>query len=209
MVIFTAIVTVGMLTSVALAGGTSAVVQAEYERLSHEMARMAERHIWTGVERRYVELEALNVQLSQGDYTSGAYSAMDIGDVHAAYRRLEAASKLSDSKEITDWMTDIDAHFGYVELVAARGDKGELTVTEMPFDLTQRKSIEFATQKVTEEGTFSGLLPRGEYQFCQQAFTVQPGISFRLEVSPAMRREGLVEPVILYRDEEGNPVNTP
>jgi hypothetical protein len=73
----------------------------------------------------------------------------------------------------------------------------------MPFDVNQRKAVEVATFTVGDDGSFIGLIPKGNYVFAGQPFSVEPGVSVRIEVSPRVRRQGLIDPVIIYRDTPG------
>jgi hypothetical protein len=185
------------------------VAEAEHERLSEEMKQLAERRVWSGVERNYQELVALGVPLTLEDYLQGAYAARELGQVKAVHERLTAAAKLKPRKDVVDWLWDIDNNYGVVELVATTGRHAELSAAEMPFDPNQRKCVEQAIERARDDNTFVGMLPKGEYTFAGQKFTVEAGLSVRIEVSPKQRRQGLVEPVIIYRDEMGNPTSTP
>ena len=79
----------------------------------------------------------------------------------------------------------------------------ELTVATPPFDPNQRKALDAAVRMAKQDGVFDGMLPKGDYVFAGQKFSVEPGISVRIEVSPRMRRQGLIDPVILYRELPG------
>jgi hypothetical protein len=179
------------------------VVQAEHERLADEMETLVARQIWSGVERKYREMEKLEIQLTQQDHLHGAYAARELGDMARVYERLKKAAEVDPTKEIIDWLWEIDSNYGHVELVTVPNRSTELTITEMPFDTCQRKAVEIAVSAAHEDGTFTGLIPRGSYTFAGQAFTIEPGVSVRIEVSPRVRRQGVIEPVIIYRDTPG------
>ena len=70
----------------------------------------------------------------------------------------------------------------------------------MPLDPNRRVAVQAAIETCANEGKFNGLLPKGEYEFVGQSFKVDPGVTVRVEVSPKMRRQGLVEPTIIYRE---------
>ena len=80
---------------------------------------------------------------------------------------------------------------------------------ELPFDTAQRKAVEIAIEEAKDEGTFTGLIPKGSYTFAGQPFMVEPGISVRIEVSPRVRRQGVIQPVIIYRDTPGSMATDP
>jgi hypothetical protein len=184
------------------------VNDAEHDRIADEMEKLAQRQIWSGVERKYEDLVKLNCKLTEEDYLHGAYAARELGDVMAAYARLKAAAKINGTKEIVDWLWDIDNNYGQVELVSVPARSAVLDGGELPFDPNKRKAVEAAIKSSKIDGIFVGMLPKGEYSFAGQRFTVEPGISVRIEVSPKMRRQGLIDPVIVYREMPGSVVGT-
>jgi hypothetical protein len=179
--------------------------KAERDRLLDEMEKLAKRAIWEGVEKKYRELERLGVPLEEKDHLAGAYASRELGDVGSTHERLWKALKAAkkEPKQVVDWLWDIDNHYGHVELVSIPPRGASLKATEMPFDPYQRKAVERAIESVEADGIFVGLLPEGSYDFSSQAFTVVAGISVRIEVSPRLRRQGLIEPVIRYPDDPG------
>lgn len=184
-------------------------VQAEHDRLSDDLEKLANRQVWTGVERKFRDLERLGTELTFNDLMYGATAARELGDVQRCYDRLKSAVRMQATKEIVDWLWDIDNNYGSVELLTVPSRAAELTVDELPLDPNQRKAVEAAMASALQDGIFVGMLPAGGYEFATQRFTVEPGVSVRIEVSPRMRRQGLIDPVIIYRDEYGNPTTTP
>lgn len=178
---------------------------AEHDRIADEIKRLMERGIWDGVERKYRDLERLGVVLTDKDHLNGAYAARELGDVAATHDRLWQALKASkrEPKEVVEWLWDIDNHYGRVELLSIPPRSSTLEVSEMPLDPYQRKAVEEAIKKVARDGIFRGMLPTGRYVFTSQEFTVQAGITHRIEVSARARRHGLVEPVIIRPDDAG------
>jgi len=199
-----------LIALLALAGSGVAqakdVAQAEAERLADEIEKLANRQVWTGVERKYRELERLNTVIGFDELMNGATAARELGDVEHCYQRLKTAAKLEPSKDVVDWLWDIDNNYGHVELLTVPSRSAELSPQEMPFDPNRRKAVDAAIQSSDQDGIFVGMLPKGHYIFASQAFDVQPGLAVRIEVSPRMRRQGLIDPVIVYRDEYGNAV---
>ncbi len=193
----------GLAPGPAFAAGNA--TEAEHNRLSDEIEKLANRQVWTGVERKFRDLERLGTEPTYDDLMYAATAARELGDVQRSYDRLKVAVKLKGSKEIVDWLWDIDNNYGSVELLTVPSRSTELEIEEMPFDPNQRKAVEAAQESVRRDGIFVGMLPRGAYRFASQGFTVEPGVSARIEVSPRMRRQGIIDPVIIYRDEYGNP----
>lgn len=183
-------------------------VQAEHDRLSDEIDKLASRQIWSGVERKYRELERLAVEPTFDDLLHGATAARELGDVERCYQRLKLAAKLDATKDVLNWLWEIDTNYGHVELLTVPSRAAELTADELPFDPNQRKAFDAAVASARQDGIFVGMLPKGSYTFATQGFQVEPGLAVRIEVSPRIRRQGLIDPVIIYRDEFGNPTTT-
>lgn len=167
--------------------------EAEHLRLSGELEQLSQRQLWAGVDKKFIELEKLGVELTYEDLLHGAHASRALGNMADAYARLKRAAKLDTTKEVLDWLYSIDMHFGMVELVRTPKKGDVLTIGALPFDPDQRAAVERATSAVADNGLFSGLLPAGDYVFCGQAFTVQPGIAVRIEVSPKMKKtQGII-----------------
>ncbi len=173
---------------------------AERARISDEMRKLSKRGVWSGVERKYAQLKALGLKLSASDHLTAAYAARESGDLTLVHERLKAAAAIEGTKEIIDWLYDIDHNYGRVTLVVDSKRTAELVVKEMPLDPNQRRAVEAAVEACKKRGRFTGLLPSGHYEFATQPFRVVPGVGVRVEVPPKMRRKGLVEPVIICRD---------
>ncbi|MAY81947.1 MAG: hypothetical protein CL930_14345 [Deltaproteobacteria bacterium] len=173
---------------------------AEAQRIADEILKLARRRIWTGVERKYNQLIELNQDVGATVHLTAAYSARESGNLLLVYERLLRAAKVKPSREVVDWLWDLDHNYGRVELVVDRRRTAELKVDNLPLDPNRRKVIETAITICKDKGSFTGLLPRNTYVFAGQEFTVEPGISVRVEVSPKMRRQGLVEPTIVYQE---------
>ena len=177
-----------------------ATEQAEINRLSDEILTLSRRQVWSGVERKYRQVIALEGSVRSDVHLTGAYSARETGNLLEVYQRLMRAAAGKASKVVVDWLWDLDHNFGRVTLVADRRKTAKLNIREMPLDPNRRTAVEAAILACKDEGEFNGLLPRGEYEFEGQDFKVEPGITVRVEVSPKMRRQGLVKPTIVYRE---------
>ena len=178
----------------------NAAEQAEINRLSDEIRVLARRQVWSGVERKYKQVGALDGTVQSDVHLTAAYSARETGDLLEVYERLLRAATGKANKAVVDWLWDLDHNYGRVTLVADRRRTAKLSIRDMPLDPNRRTAVEAAILACKDEGEFNGLLPRGEYEFDGQEFKVEPGITVRVEVSPKMRRQGLVEPTIVYRE---------
>jgi len=174
--------------------------QAEADRLSGEIRSLAGRQVWAGVERKYGQALALQGVLESDVHLTAAYAARERGDLLSVYERLSRAAEVKPTKEVVDWLWDLDHNFGRVNLIADRKGTAELKVKQMPLDPNRRQAVVAAIAQAEETGDFKGLLPRGEYSFVGQEFRVEPGISVRVEVSPKARRQGLEAPTIIYKE---------
>lgn len=180
-------VLLSLLLSLQLAWGADAL-QAEHVRLSGDIEQLANRQLWPGVEKKFAELQKLGVEMSYQDLIHGAYAARALGNAQHAYDRLKVAARIKGSREVVDWLYTIDANYGMVDLIATPPRGVTLDVAEVPFDPDQRVCVEATQEIVKKEGRFSGLLPRGSYVYAGQPFTVEPGVSVRIEVRPKMKK---------------------
>ena len=183
--------------------------QAEAQRLSDDMEKLAKRQVWSGVEKKYKELVATGADVALEDHLYGAYAARELGDVEAAYVRLQAAAHKGGSKEIVDWLWDIDHNYGTVSLSMVPPRSCELAVAEMPLDPNQRKAVEAAMRATHSDCKYEGMLPRGDYQFAGMAFKAEPGFSVKVEVNPKVRKNGPIDPVIRWPNVPGSPGGPP
>ena len=173
---------------------------AEADRLSGEIRTLSARQVWAGVERKYGQAMKLGVPLSGEVHLVAAYAARERGNLLDVYERLTRAAARSPSKEVVDWLWDLDHNYGRVQLNAGRKGTADLSAAQMPLDPNRRQAVTAAVKVCKSSGEFEGLLPRGDYLFGGQTFRVEPGISVRVEISPKARRQGLEAPTIVYRE---------
>ncbi len=145
------------------------VEQAEHRRLSEEMDRLAQRNAWTGVERNFQDLLALQKKgevLTYDEWYLGAQAARGLGDVTSCRDRLAEAVRVEGRDEAISWIEEIDATYQRVELKTVdREAVASLNISGMPFAPDQRAAVEFAQGLVEQDRQFIGLLPAGEYTF--------------------------------------------
>ena len=177
------------------------VVQAEVQRLAEEMNHLAAKNAWAGVDRTYRQLETLGdgaFALATDPaalHFLGAQAARNLGDirrykslVQRAKTALLATGRPADDAQLQMLeaeLTAIDQAYGAVSIAprskrSANAKKGETVGPElipavMPFAGDQRVSIERARAQILETGSFSGLLPAGDYTLGTESFTVIAG----------------------------------
>ena len=175
--------------------------QAEVQRLAEEMNHLASKNAWSGVDRTYRQLETFGdgaFALASDPaalHFLGAQAARNLGDirrykslVQRAKTALLAAGRPADDVQLHTMeaeLTAIDQAYGAVSIAprskrSANAKKGEavgpeLVPAAMPFAGDQRVSIERARTQIQETGSFSGLLPAGEYTLGTESFTVIAG----------------------------------
>ncbi len=176
--------------------------RAEVQRLAEEMEKLAAKNAWDGVDRTYRYLVdtlgdaafALATDPAELHFL-GAQAARNLGDirrykslVQRAKTALLAAGRPVDDAQLQMMETEltaIDQAYGAVSIAprskrSADAKKGEtvgpeLVPAAMPFAGDQRESIERARTQILETGSFSGLLPAGDYTLGTESFTVIAG----------------------------------
>jgi hypothetical protein len=166
-----------LLSPAALAGE---VEKAEHTRIGEEMRKLAARNAWSAVEasfKRLEELEKKGEVISYKEFMLGAEAARALGDMTAARARVERASKLDPTKEALDWLADVDANYGRVEISFDNKYSGVRTLvpTSPPFAPDQRASITYAQAQLEAGAGYTGLLPAGEYSVGDSKVTVAVG----------------------------------
>jgi hypothetical protein len=168
---------------------TSRADLAEYERLSGEIEKMSKHNVWKGVDKRFEEMETLNVDISFENYLLGAQAAQEIGDMDSCKKRLSNAIKISKKKQVVRWYQDIDENYSYVSLHTTSKNGRYLSIGSTIQGPVEGQAIAYATEVITHKGEFTGLLPVGEYEFSGQKFRVTPGLAVHMEVSPRLRKK--------------------
>jgi hypothetical protein len=138
--------------------------EAEKLRLIEEMNRLAAKNAWAGVERSYMALLDLNIDLPFDVHYMGAQSARYLGKTWEVYQRLESAKALKAQEDVVTGLQAIDEAYGRVRIKGDPRRKAALVREAMPFAPDERKSIEWAQTVVVETGSFEGMLPFGPYQ---------------------------------------------
>jgi len=151
---------------------------AEHHRLQEEMQRLSGRNAWSGVERGFqslLELQEEGEELTAGDWAMGAQAARALGDITKCHYRLTMAVSMEGDRELVDLLSEIDTVYSTVRLSTDRTSAAELSPAMMPFVPDQRGAIELAQASITENRSFEGLLPAGNYTFGNESFVIVPG----------------------------------
>lgn len=159
---------------------------AEHRRLQGELRKLAQKAAWSGVDRTYVSMVDLGIQLDPNDHLQAAQAAIARGDALLAmlrFRRVIAQRPPPDAPE-EDHVTYEDARsalerletrYGPVSISVGEGRQPVLLRPSAPFAPDERTAVEQATQRLAEERVFRGLLPVGEYEIDGRAFEVMAG----------------------------------
>ena len=161
---------------------------AEYERISEDIKKLSKRNLWEVVEKRYIEMSDLGVQLTYKDYLIGAQAAQERGDIFLTRKRLMMSVKLKQKRSTQRWIEEINEGYGYVTLKTSSSKGSELAAAAIPMDPVQVKSIDFAKDQLGSERHFSGMLPVGEYDFGGEILIVEAGVAKQIDISPKIRR---------------------
>jgi hypothetical protein len=163
-----------------LAGPAYALDTAAYDHLSTEMEALAKRDAWQGVERKYLALEALEMEIQSKDLVIGAQSARNLGDAYHCRERLIIAMTRSTeggetfSSELSGWLGDLQTNYGPVHLVAKNG-AARLGSKQSFFQPDRRTATKFAAETLMDTGEFNGLLPVGVYIWGGEVIDVVAG----------------------------------
>lgn len=151
---------------------------AEMYRLGRETEKLAEKNAWSGVDRNYgqmVALESKDVVIPVDIHMLGAQAARARGSVLDTWRRLKSALEQDPmSEEAMVWLANIGANYGEVNLVVSPAFKDEvvLEALDVGFAPDQRTTIDAARAALTEERRFDGLLPLGRYRLGHVPFDI-------------------------------------
>ncbi len=158
--------------------------EGELMRIMEDLEGLAERQVWNGVDRNYVKLlELEDVAIPRDIHLTGAAAARALGDMNAAYERLERANAIERTEEVDGWLQEIRETYAKVELVLEPARSVALSAEAMPFDPSQRQTVERAIEAMREDGYFLGLLPEGVYYLGGERFEVTAGVDTRVDLS--------------------------
>jgi hypothetical protein len=171
---------IGLLIAPVARGGEA---EAERYRLQQELEKLAQRNAWSGVERIYTELVALDLPLTLEDHQLAGMAAMQRGEMLEAKIRLQKARQGGEAtpdpsspyQEVSRTLDELDGRYGMVHLLALEGTLPALLRDDPPFSTTEKQAIAFARAQFSEHRAFMGLLPVGVYKLDMQRFEVVAG----------------------------------
>ncbi|MCA9494848.1 MAG: hypothetical protein KC621_33195 [Myxococcales bacterium] len=173
-----------MIWFLSLAWGQTTPSDAEIVRLREEIVRLAQKNAWSGVERLYDDLVAMDAVLPCDVHLYAAEAAKNDGRATLAFRRLQRMTQPEPSAEPsvrTAWETGqqelatLGQQFRFVAIHIAPPSPATLERPEPPFAQLERDAITRAAETVTETRTFRGLLPIGSYFVGGEQVVVEPG----------------------------------
>jgi len=176
---------IGMLFAAAMVFATApsaaraTLAEATEAQLTEEVARLASRSAWIGVERTVEKFHALTIPMDRQTLIFAAHAARDLGHAQSCRDRLHAALTAEPSRDLVDWLWDLDTRYGKARLVLARPSV-DLHADWVPFDPAQKRAIEHASATLENIGEFAGLLPVGTYMLGDHTFEVKAGHSVKL-----------------------------
>jgi len=162
-----------LLASPAAWAGKKSEVVAEARRLTGESEKLAQKGAWSGVERTYLQLVALErkgAELTHDAHVLGAHAAQNRGDPLTTWERLKAAIDIEMKMETLTWKADIEATYSRFEVEVAPGYQGSLEVKALEplFDPVHLQVLKSFSATLEEQRFADVLLPLGRYQLGDQ-----------------------------------------
>lgn len=170
---------------------------AELRRLEGEIRALAQKNAWSGVDRTYQAMVALDIPLPGADHALAAQAAIADGDALLALLRLQ---RVVQAPEVPDDAADaaardearsalerLSTRYGPVSLSVGTGRDPSLVRPEPPFAPDERVAIQRATERLAADRLFRGLLPVGRYVVDGVTFEVVAGREWQSVVLAAVR----------------------
>jgi hypothetical protein len=189
-----------------LVSPTHAAGEAELNRLSAEMARLAQKSAWAGVERKYAELLLLKrVEIPGSLHMLAAHAARERGDAVAAYERATRAKEADPNdlemvEEASRWRNEFLILYGKVAIDLSVAFKGEPRIEALDgagFDPTVRTALARADDALRADRSFVGYLPIGRYRLGDTRFDIVGAELEKVFVKPARPTARTTEPTPL------------
>jgi hypothetical protein len=153
---------------------------AEGNRLTAEITRLAERTVWSGVERNYAKLlKVKRYDIPPATHLIAAQAAQERGDIRTASMRVEramaAASEDPDAlQKASEWWADFMVNYGQarIELSVAFRSDPIVHSRDPVFAPKVRTILDFASKQLMSERVFDGYLPIGRYRIGAEDFDI-------------------------------------
>ena len=116
--------------------------EAEYDRLLSEMTKFSKTQSWSGVNKRFGEMEKLGLEIGANELLMAAQASQGLGDIYQAKDRVSRALLLKERKSTRKWYTQLNNNYGQVTLMPEKERRSlKLQIT---MDPVQRQAIVFA-----------------------------------------------------------------
>jgi len=162
--------------------------EAEAQRLSQEIGRLANRNAWAGVARGYAALiEVPGAQLTVQHHLLGAHAAQSAGDVNVVWTCLNRALEVDPRHEdALMWWATLLANYGEVSLKVPKRYNGEAALIGQDFSFNPEhvRVFQAAQAALDENRSYTGLLPLGRYQLGAQKFEIIGGPLVEVKLKP-------------------------
>jgi hypothetical protein len=106
-----------------------------------------------------------------------------------SYENPEMIATMTSLGKIDQLLGEIETTYGSVRIAPRKKSPSkrqraqlQLTPVVWPFAPTQRRSIEFADKTIKDTGSFTGLLPKGDYTLAGKSFTVSAGTDLKKRI---------------------------
>jgi hypothetical protein len=156
---------------------------AELLRLMEDMGSMAEQSHWSGVERTYERMLALeDVNVPYDAHYAAAQAARNSGNMSLVLVRLERAASIKRPPGLSGWLEEIEGDYGRVEVNCTGRRHPELKPATKQMHPDKRRQVALAKAAIDENCAYKGLLPAGFYTLGTRTLEVVPGMTMRLDM---------------------------
>ena len=158
------------------------VTKGEQDRLRSEMQICRHNDDWIHMNENFEALLKTHSKkhpLTFSDYVFGAYAAQELGRIHESVNRLQKALKIQPSSDEKDWLNLLVETSEYVSIKVSDRNRA-LVIDTLPDDIWLQKAINYAENRLNEDGRFQGRLPLGHYTYGDHEFTVAIGKTAKL-----------------------------
>ena len=151
----------------------------EHRRMEEEIASLAGKNAWDGVERTYKQILDLQDTLPTAeDHYLAAMAAQSRGDTNLAVERFAKAVMLKPIPEAKDELANIKTGYGKVQINVMSGVEtsyNNMQREASPFSTNERLNIQFVQSQVLETGHYEGYLAAGVYTFNGKRVEIHAG----------------------------------
>ncbi len=139
------------------------------------MEKQAESNAWEGVEGQYDRLAELDEALPANAHLLGARAAAAQGHAQQRWERLQLAIGAEDGAVAQPEVDAMASDYGSVTIKGKPAWHSTLNIQTRPFATDKAAAFDYAARRLKGAGSFSGMLPVGQYCVGTQAFEVGAG----------------------------------